>query len=112
MKKYGSLLLFVGILLSLLPMYEILSWIYLYTQNPELSHLEKVAKFEAEYALFNFSRVVDGLLLILLGLLGTGLIFVNVIFTFYSNGRFIRILKIIVLALAAIFTTCAIWSMM
>lgn len=93
-------------------MYEILSWIYLWHQHPELSHIEKVAKFKAEYAVFNFSRVVAGLLLILLGLLGTGLIFVNVIYTFYSNGLFIRILKIIVLALAAIFTTCAMWSMM
>ena len=112
MKKYDISFLVVGVLLSLLPIYNFFGWIYVWNTHSSLGHMEKVSvvredilfglfegRYSSSFFLFGFG-FTSGILL-LLSLLNS-----------IQYGAKFKTVKLFFLVLNLIFSFWILWGMM
>ena len=114
MKKYDSILLILGSLLSLIPIYPKLGWIYICVFHPN-SKIPELTEMYNSVVLFNHfnSKYFDSIFIIICGLISCSLLYLS-----YLNGinknknSFCTKTKAIILYTSAAFTFWEIFGLM
>jgi hypothetical protein len=113
MKKYDNLYFILGFLLSIIPVYVGLGWIYIWNKYLELEQAEKVIHYDSEILFNLFSgRYSSALFALSCGLIAGILLIVSLITSINRNDKFLKIVKILVLSINVLFTFWVLFGLM
>jgi hypothetical protein len=112
MKKYDSIFLVLGALLSLLPMYNFWGWIYIWNSNPTLTPTEKCTVFNSDI-LFNLfeGRYTAALAFFIPGFIA-GILLLLSLLNSIQFGAKQKFIKLIFFILNLLFTFWILWGLM
>ena len=113
MKKYDLLFLSFGTLLTIIPVYVILGWVYICINQPELSQSETVAIFYSQI-LFNLfdGRYSSSIFILSCGFIAGILLIASLITSINRNDKLLKIVKILVLSINVLFTAWVLSGLM
>ncbi len=113
MKKYDILFLSIGIILSIIPIYVGLGWIYVCAIYPNLSQSETVAIFDSQilFNLFN-GRYSSALFTLSCGFVAGILLLISLVYSLQNNGNKTLTIKVILFVINVIFTGWTLFGLM
>ena len=113
MKKYDLLFLALGTLLSIIPVYVGLGWVYICMIYPELSQSETVSIYHSQI-LFNLlnGRYSSLIFSFLCGLVAGLLLLISLITSINRKDKFFKIVKIIIFSINFLFTSWMLFGLM
>lgn len=116
MKKYDSIILILGALLSLIPVYTKLGWVYVCIVYPEFNLSEIIAVFDSQilFNLFTGRHWYSASLFALsCGLVAGILLLISLVYSLQNNGnKTLKTIKVILFVINVIFTGWVLFGLM